>query len=307
MKLGLLTAAFPDTPLEEVAEWAAANGFSMLEVDVLAAGRQGRPPLRRRHPPRRAPTSPTTRPRTTSARSLQRRRDLRPRLLPQPARPRPRPPRRRWSTTCGKVIRRRPSSACGVVNTFIGRDLAKPSRRTSPRSPRSGPTSSSEAEDAGVKIGIENCPMLFSDDEWPGGKNLVHNPAVWRRLFGYLDGDTLGLNFDPSHLVWQFIDSGARRPRVRPAHRPRPRQGRGDRPGRPVRARGAVGRHGLAGARSCPASATCRWGRFFAALYQVGYDHGVIVEHEDRQFEGSDEKIKAGFLLARNAVGPYIV
>src|SRR4029079_15713225 len=63
-----------------------------------------------------------------------------------------------------------------------------------------------EARNARVKIGIEHCPMLFSDDEWPGGKNLASTPAIWRELFHAFPGDTLGLNFDPSHLVWQFID-----------------------------------------------------------------------------------------------------
>ena len=48
--------------------------------------------------------------------------------------------------------------------------------------------------------------MIFSHDEWPGGNNLMHTPAAWRDVFGYLDGDTLGLNLDPSHLVWQMID-----------------------------------------------------------------------------------------------------
>ena len=31
MKLGFLTAPLPDTPLEDVAEWAGANGFESLE------------------------------------------------------------------------------------------------------------------------------------------------------------------------------------------------------------------------------------------------------------------------------------
>ena len=62
------------------------------------------------------------------------------------------------------------------------------------------------AADHGVKIAIENCPMIFSDDEWPGGNNLMYAPATWRDVFGALDGDTLGLNLDPSHLVWQMID-----------------------------------------------------------------------------------------------------
>ena len=39
------------------------------------------------------------------------------------------------------------------------------------------------AESNGVKIGIENCPMLFSKDEWPGGKNLAISPEIWRQMF----------------------------------------------------------------------------------------------------------------------------
>src|SRR5262249_41328771 len=62
----------------------------------------------------------------------------------------------------------------------------------------------SHAETRGVKLGIENCPMLFSKDEWPGGRNLAVSPALWRQLFTAFP--SLGLNFDPSHLVWQHID-----------------------------------------------------------------------------------------------------
>ena len=91
-----------------------------------------------------------------------------------------------------------------VVNTFIGNDKDRPSRRTSPSSRRCGRTS--YAADHGVKIAIENCPMIFSADEWPGGNNLMYAPATWRDVFAALDGDTLGLNLDPSHLVWQMID-----------------------------------------------------------------------------------------------------
>ena len=62
------------------------------------------------------------------------------------------------------------------------------------------------AEDHGVKIGIENCPMLFTEDEWPGGKNLAATPAIWRRMFEEIPSQSFGLNYDPSHLVWQQMD-----------------------------------------------------------------------------------------------------
>ncbi|HMN26617.1 MAG TPA: sugar phosphate isomerase/epimerase, partial [Caldilineaceae bacterium] len=62
------------------------------------------------------------------------------------------------------------------------------------------------AEERDIRIGIENCPMLFTQDEWPGGKNLAATPAIWRRMFEAIPSDHFGLNFDPSHLVWQQID-----------------------------------------------------------------------------------------------------
>ena len=38
MKLGLLTAAFPDLTLEEVAEWASGEGFQALEIACWPSG-----------------------------------------------------------------------------------------------------------------------------------------------------------------------------------------------------------------------------------------------------------------------------
>ncbi len=62
------------------------------------------------------------------------------------------------------------------------------------------------AEPHGVRIGIENCPMYFTDDEWPSGKNLAYAPAIWRRMFDEISSEHFGLNFDPSHLIWMQMD-----------------------------------------------------------------------------------------------------
>jgi sugar phosphate isomerase/epimerase len=106
--------------------------------------------------------------------------------------------------------------------------------------------------------------MIFSGDEWPGGNNLMYAPATWRDVFAVLDGDTLGLNLDPSHLVWQMIDYE-----------------------RVVREFGP------------------RIYYVHAKDMEIDRD-AVVVEHEDRGFEGTDDKIKAGFRIARDAVAPYI-
>jgi sugar phosphate isomerase/epimerase len=162
------------------------------------------------------------------------------------------------------------------------------------------------ARDHGVKLAIENCPMIFSQDEWPGGHNLFYAPATWREIFGWFDDDTLGLNLDPSHLVWQMIDIervvrefGSRLHHVHAKDLQIDREG--------LYERGIMSAGIGWQVPRLPGLGEVRWDRFLAALYQVGYDGCVVIEHEDRGFEGSDEKIKAGFLLARNAVAPYVV
>ncbi len=92
------------------------------------------------------------------------------------------------------------------VNTFIGRDHTSNIEDNFARFKKLWPPIIKHAEKQGVKIGIENCPMFFSNDEWPGGKNLASSPAIWRRMFEEIPSANFGLNYDPSHLVWQFMD-----------------------------------------------------------------------------------------------------
>jgi sugar phosphate isomerase/epimerase len=57
-----------------------------------------------------------------------------------------------------------------------------------------------------VRIGIENCPMYFTGDEWPNGWNIAYCPANWRRMFEIIPSDSLGLNYDPSHPLWLHMN-----------------------------------------------------------------------------------------------------
>jgi sugar phosphate isomerase/epimerase len=144
-----------------------------------------------------------------------------------------------------------------------------------------------EAAAANVKIGIEHCPMLFSDNEWPGGKNLAISPEVWRKLFEMCEAvapGIVGLNFDPSHLVWQFIDC-ARAVREFGKHLVH------------VHAKDERIDHaklyevGILGmgwhVPKLPGLGDVRWGEFFAALTDAGYAGPVCVEVEDRAYENS--------------------
>jgi len=194
----------------------------------------------------------------------------------------------------------------GIVGTFVGRDQHLSVDVNLEDFTRVWPPIVRFAREHDVKVAIENCPMIFSSDEWPGGRNLAYSPAIWRRMFEIVPDDNFGLNLDPSHLVWQFIDytRAVRDFSSRIFH---------------VHAKDMeVDREGLyeQGVMSLgvgwqvprlPGLGEVRWDRFISALYAIGYDWVVSVEHEDRKFEGSLELVQRGFLIARNALRPLIV
>jgi sugar phosphate isomerase/epimerase len=172
----------------------------------------------------------------------------------------------------------------GVVNTFIGRNPAEALDANLVQVRGVWPEIVRHAAAAGIRLGIENCPMLFSRDEWPGGKNLAVSPAVWRQLFEILPGPTLGLNFDPSHLVWQHIDYvrciREFGPRIVHVHA---KDTRID----PDK----LYEHGTLGlgwhTAKLPGLGDVNWGAFFSALTDAGYRGAVCIEVEDRAYEGS--------------------
>ncbi len=304
MKLGLLTAAFPDTELLDVADWAGQNGFSALEVACW-------PPAQgstRRY----AGVSHLDVTSLSNAQAQEIVGQLGNRGItisglgyyPNPLHPDPNH-RAEVVRHLHRVIQAAPRLGVPVVNTFVGRDQNK-SLAENLEAARKGLTELvGMARDNGVKLAIENCPMIFSADEWPGGQNLMNAPATWREVFGWFDDDTLGLNLDPSHLVWQMIDHervvrefGDRIYHVHAKDMEIDREGLYD--------------NGVLSAGigwqvpRLPGLGEIRWDRFVSALYRAGYDGAVVVEHEDRGFEGSDDRVKAGFLIARDAVAPYI-
>lgn len=186
-----------------------------------------------------------------------------------------------------KVIRAAPQVGVSVVNTFIGRDHTKSLAENLARMPEVWLPVVKEAKAAGVKIGIEHCPMLYSDDQWPGGKNLAATPAVWRKMFEVFDAaapGVVGLNFDPSHLVWQQVDCAraAREFGSRIVH-VHAKDERID-PSKLYE----VGVMGMGWhIPKLPGLGDVRWGEFFAALTDADYHGPVCIEVEDRAFEHS--------------------
>ena len=126
------------------------------------------------------------------------------------------------------------------MNTFIGRDPALSVDANWPRFLEVWKPLIGHAEARGVKVAIENCPMLFSADEWPGGKNLATTPAIWRRMFREIPSPNFGLNFDPSHLDLATGRLRFAAGRIQGPDLSRPRQRRPDRTERAQRTRAAV-------------------------------------------------------------------
>ena len=183
-----------------------------------------------------------------------------------------------------RVISAAPRLGVAVVNTFIGRDHTRSVEDNWPTFRAIWPDVVRHAEAHQVRIGIENCPMLFSRDEWPGGKNLAVSPAVWRALFEEIPSSHFGLNLDPSHLVWQHIDEArcVREfgPRIVHVHA---KDTRIDHDRLYDQGVLGLGWH----TPKIPGLGDVRWGPFFSALTDTGYNGPVCIEVEDRAFEGS--------------------
>lgn len=192
----------------------------------------------------------------------------------------------------------------GRVNTFIGRDWTKSVEDNWPRMVEVWKPLVRLAEDHDIKIGIENCPMLFTKDEWPGGKNLGHSPAIWRRLFAEL-GPNLGLNYDPSHMIWQQMDylKPIREFPDRLFHI-HAKDVRLDR--HKLDDVGILAHPNLYHTPKLPGLGDVNWGQFFSALSDAGYDGPVCVEVEDRAYEGSVERRKESLRQSHTYLRNYV-
>lgn len=193
------------------------------------------------------------------------------------------------------------------MNTFVGRDWTRSIDDNWPRFLEVWKPLVEFAEQCNVRIGIENCPMLFTADEWPGGKNLAISPAVWRRMFTDIQSDHFGLNYDPSHPAWMQMDP------IQPLwdfseklFHVHAKDVRVDR--RRLNEVGILAHPLEYHAPKLPGLGDVDWGRFFSVLTDVGYDGPVCVEVEDRAYEGSLEARKTALrqsaTFLRNFIAP---
>jgi sugar phosphate isomerase/epimerase len=192
-----------------------------------------------------------------------------------------------------------------VVSTFVGRDWTRSVEENWPRFLSVWKDLIAYAEDQGVRVAIENCPMIFTADEWPGGKNLASSPAIWRRMFEEIPSPNFGLNYDPSHQVWQQMDHIA------------PLKEFASRIFRVHLKDVAVDRQQLNQvgilayplefhSPKLPGRGDIDWATFLRALKDSGYDGPVCVEVEDRAFEGDLAHRKQALAFSSEYLRPFI-
>lgn len=193
-----------------------------------------------------------------------------------------------------------------MVTTFIGRDQTKTVEENLELVQQVWPPIVALAEQCGVKIAIENCPMLFGPDQWPGGQNLMTTPAIWKKVFDLLPSKNLGLNYDPSHFVWQMIDY------IQPIYTFRDKifhvhykdiklyRDRLDQVGIMAYPLEFM-------SPKLPGLGDVDWGRYVSALTDIGYDGPTCIEVEDKAFEGSREKVLNSLRLSRRYMQQFVI
>ncbi len=304
MKLGLMTAAFPDKSLQEVASWSSENGFEMLELACWPIGKA----KRRYAGVTTLDVSDLDKTKAGQARQIMADHNLE--ISSLGYYPNPLHPDKAHRQTVIAHLKKVIDGAAlvmdnPIVGTFVGRDKDKTISENLDEFGKVWPDIINYAGDKGVKIAIENCPMIFSNDEWPGGNNLASTPKIWRQMFEIIPDDNFGLNLDPSHLVWLMIDSNrVIREFIDRIFHVHAKDLEIDREGLYENGTLSLGM-GWQIPR-LPGLGEVDWGRFLSTLYRFGYDYVVSIEHEDRKFEGTEELVKRGFMISRDILKPYL-
>ena len=303
MKLGFLTAALPDNTLEQAAKWGAESGFQAIEIACWPFEKAAR---------RYAGVTHID----VTALDKSKAKEIRKMLdgygltisslafYPNPLHPEA-DHRETVISHLKKVIEGAALLETPIVGTFIGKDKNKTVPQNFEDYAKIWPPIVKFAKEHGVKIAIENCPMVFSLDEWPGGNNLASTPAIWRKMWEIIPDDNFGLNLDPSHLVLQMIDyervirefsSKIFHVHAKDLH---------------IDLEGLYNNGVLSQGMGwqvprLPGLGDMNWQKFFAALTAARYDYVVSIEHEDRVYEGDEELVKRGFYLSRDILKPFI-
>lgn len=304
MKFGLLTAICDGMTFEEVVDFAAENGLECLEVACWPQGGAQRRYAGVSHidaanldERKAAELTAYCRERGVAISALA--------YYPNPLDP----DLEKRNAAISHLYKLMDASALlgvNMVTTFIGRDPRKTVSENMELVKEVWTPLMKHAEEKGVRVAIENCPMLFTEDEWPGGQNIMTSPANWRRVFEIIDSPNLGINFDPSHFVWQQMDY------IKPIYEFRDKIFHvhyKDIKIYPEKLAdvGIMATPLQYMSPKLPGLGDVDWGRYVSALTDIGFDGCSVIEVEDKAFEKSLDDAKRAIKLSarylRNFVG----
>ncbi|MEW6301873.1 MAG: sugar phosphate isomerase/epimerase [Verrucomicrobiota bacterium] len=303
MKLGFVSAILPELNLDQVLAFAAAERFACVEVMCWPVGKAERKFAGITH----IDVTDLTKTQAEEILALSARHRVGLSGLgyyPNPLDPNPEVARVAVNHL-KQVIAAAPKLGLKNVNTFVGRDWTKSVDENWPRFLKTWKPLIAFAEDHDVKIGIENCPMLFTRDEWPGGKNLATSPVIWRRMFSDIPSKHFGLNYDPSHFVLQHMDpaSPLREFQDKLFHfHAKDVKLRRDR----LNEVGAFAFPNEWHTPRIPGYGEMDWTKFMAALMETSYRGPVCIEVEDPTFGKSLEGRQQAVRVAGNVLRPFI-
>ncbi len=205
-----------------------------------------------------------------------------------------------------KVINMSALLGVNMVTTFIGRDQTKTVEENLEIFKEVWPPIIKLAEEKGVKIAIENCPMLFGADQWPGGQNLFTTPGLWRKMFEIIPSDNFGINYDPSHFIWQQIDY------IKPIYEFKDKIFHvhcKDIKLYPDKLNdvGVMAYPLEYMSPKLPGLGDVDWAKYISALTDIGYDSFVCVEVEDKAFESTRAKILDSVTLSCRYLRQFVI
>ena len=193
-----------------------------------------------------------------------------------------------------------------MVTTFVGRDQTKTVEENIELFREIWPDIIAFAAERNVKIGIENCPMLFGRDQWPGGQNLMTTPAIWRKLFAIADSPYFGLNYDPSHFIWQQIDY------IKPLYEFKDKIFHVHFKDIKIY-EDKLNDYGIMAypldymSPKLPGYGDVNWGKYVSALTDIGFDGHACIEVEDKAFESCKEKILDSIHISKRYMEQFVI